>query len=63
MADCDTVRIIYYQMAQLAPEPDCCNIPGVICDDQKVIELHWEENGLTGPIPQEIGNLMNLHVV
>ena len=64
MSDCDTVMIIYYQMGQWSPEPDCCKIPGVICDNQKkVIELQWEEHGLTGPIPKEVGNLVNLHVL
>jgi hypothetical protein len=64
MSDCATVMIIYYKMGKATSESDCCNIPGVTCDNRKkVTKLQWEEHGLTGSIPKEIGGLMNLKLL
>lgn len=38
----------------------CCSIPGVSCSGSTVIRLIWRSKGLTGPIPEEIGNLKSL---
>jgi len=62
--DCSTVITIYRQMGGYVSDPDCCKIPGVTCDESKnVISLGWKQHGLSGSIPQEIGNLINLEVL
>ena len=40
-----------------------CNWFGVICSDGQVGEIDVRSNGLVGPIPAELGNLSNLHVL
>jgi len=39
---------------------NCCKMNGVACLDGKVIGIHWINQNLKGPIPPEIGNLVNL---
>ena len=61
-AQCDWVRIIYEKMGgdvNSIPE-NCCQMDGVSCKDGHVKGILWIEQGLTGSIPQEIGNLVDL---
>ena len=62
MTDCDWVRIIYLKMGgnvKLIPK-DCCRMVGVECTDSHVTEINWNIQGLSGTIPAELGNLVNL---
>ena len=62
-AQCDWVRIIYEKMGgdvNSIPE-NCCQMDGVECSqDGHITGINWNQQGLTGSIPQEIGNLVNL---
>jgi hypothetical protein len=61
--DCDWVRIIYEKMGgnvRRVPE-DCCIMYGVTCTDGMVTSVVWSSQGLTGSIPEELRNLVNLH--
>ena len=62
MTDGDLVKQIYQKMGgDVSTIADGCNIPGVICNgDGKVTQLIWSEKGLTGSIPEEIGELTDL---
>jgi hypothetical protein len=61
--DCDWVRIIYSKMGgdvNSVPQ-DCCRMDGIHCsEDGHVIKISWNHQGLTGSLPQEVGNLLNL---
>ena len=38
----------------------CCTMAGVTCDGPAVTEINSSSESLTGSIPSEIGNLVNL---
>jgi hypothetical protein len=60
--DCDWLVIIYYKMGgniNSVPQ-DCCRMHGVECNDGHVTGIYWEDQGLKGSIPKELGNLVNL---
>ena len=61
--DCDWLRIIYSKMGgnvNSVPQ-DCCRMDGVRCtQDGYVKNLFLDSRGLTGSIPQELGNIVNL---
>jgi hypothetical protein len=38
----------------------CCSISGVTCSGSKVITIDWNNRYLTGSIPSDIENLVNL---
>ena len=62
MTDADLVKQIYQKMGgDVSNIQDGCNIPGVKCNgDGKVTSLWWAQNGLTGSIPEQIGELTDL---
>jgi len=62
MTDADLVKQIYQKMGgDVSNIEDGCNIPGVKCnEDGKVTQLFWTGKGLTGYIPEEIGELTDL---
>jgi hypothetical protein len=40
---------------------NCCEMSGINCsEDGHVKSLFWYSRGLTGSIPKELGNLVNL---
>jgi hypothetical protein len=60
--DCDWLRLIYYKMGgdvNSVPR-DCCRMDGVRCTDGYVKNLFLDSRGLTGSLPEELGNLVNL---
>jgi hypothetical protein len=60
--DCDWLRLIYHRMGgdvNSVPR-DCCRMDGVRCTDGDVTSIYWEDQGLTGSLPEELGNLVNL---
>jgi hypothetical protein len=64
LSDCSTVVSIYLQMGGYISDADCCKIHGVTCDESRnVIKLEWIGQQLSGSIPKEIGNLMNLRIL
>ena len=60
--DCHWVRVIYGKMGGDVSDilEDCCRMEGVICEQGRVTDLFWFDQGLAGFIPAEIGNLVNL---
>jgi hypothetical protein len=38
----------------------CCTMAGVTCNGPSVTDINWSSELLSGPIPPEIGNLVNL---
>ena len=43
---------------------DCCEMEGVQCSqDGHITDINWNQQGLTGSISQEIGNLVNLQTL
>ena len=64
--DCDWVKIIYQKMdgdISLNRQENCCKMLGVRCDYGQVIGIHWGYQDLSGYIPPEIGNLINLEML
>jgi hypothetical protein len=62
MTDCDWVRIIYQKMGgnvKLIPK-DCCSMNEIRCINGYVTDINWNNQLLTGFIPSELGNLVNL---
>jgi hypothetical protein len=60
--DCDWLVIIYSKMGgdvNSVPR-DCCVINGVECTDGYVTGIFLDRQGLTGSLPEELGNLVNL---
>ena len=42
----------------------CCSMTGVTCDStNKVINITWTSQGLSGSIPASIGNLTSLQIL
>ena len=39
---------------------DCCSMDGVTCSGSHVTAIKWNYKGLSGSIPEDIGNLKNL---
>ena len=63
--DCYWVTIIYGKMGgDISQIPlNCCNMPGVSCDEGRIAALNWDNQGLSGSVPPEIGNLKNLRLL
>ena len=38
----------------------CCSMQGIACSGSNVTQVVWYHQNLTGTIPAEIGNLVNL---
>ncbi len=60
--DCDWVIMIYQQMgADISNINDCCSMDHIVCDEEfRVTQIVWDSTDLTGFLPTEIGNLINL---
>lgn len=63
-SDCYWVKIIYRKMGGDATGiSNCCGMSGVTCRDNKVIEILWFDEDLSGSIPTEISHLTNLVIL
>ena len=64
--DCPYLVYIYFKMGgDVSKIPqNCCEMFRVQCSqDGHVTEINWNQQDLTGSIPQEIGNLKNLEML
>ena len=67
-ADCDALVAFYITTdgdnwddnTNWVTDPDPCTWNGVDCNDGAVIALTMSDNGMSGPIPPEIGNFTNI---
>jgi hypothetical protein len=64
-SQCCLVAQIYNQLSPIEvyveSPTSCCNKGGVSCnEDGKVTKIDWGGQSLTGSLPSEIGNLVNL---
>ena len=67
--DCYWVRILYQQWfgdirtsrqnGRKVPK-NCCRMEGITCVGRHVTKIDWSSSDIAGPIPSEIGNLVNL---
>ena len=63
--DCETVVSLWTSFGKTTTvDPNdptaCCSMEGVICDGEKVTYIDWTFQSLSGSIPTDIGNLVNL---
>ena len=63
--DCETVVSLWTSFGKTTTvDPNdptaCCSMTGVTCDGEKVTQLVWYSQGLSGSIPPEMWNLVNL---
>lgn len=58
--DCFWVAFVFYKMGGLVDTDDCCNMSGIMCKGTSVVAIKWDNQGLVGKIPSEIGNLKGL---
>jgi hypothetical protein len=63
--DCETVVSLWTSFGKTTTvDPNdptaCCSMEGVTCDGEKVTQINWSSQGLSGTIPSTIGDLVNL---
>lgn len=60
--DCDWIKIIYKKLgSDISNVDDCCSLDHITCDEEsRVITIIWDSTDLTGYLPPEIGNFVNL---
>ncbi len=58
--DCLTVINILQQLGQAIETTDCRSIAGVTFSGSSVTKINFNNTGLVGSIPHEIGNLQSL---
>ena len=52
-----------FQNTMIPSSGDCCLLSGVVCSQDKVIEIGWNSTGSVGTLPEEFGYLDQLKVL